>query len=155
MVLHRMDMKWLNLAYFSKKGVERKKLQILRRSRDSKEVYKLSTENGWGGHRIARYLNEHNIPTKKNSKWTVSVVNFMLRNPIYKGYLSYNKTSVKKNGTQGKVGSKDWILSEEKIDEIVIIDEEWNKAQKIRESRIRIDIKKKIWIMKAIHYKQK
>lgn len=123
---------------FSKKGVERKKLQILPKEAEVvREVYKLSTENGWGGHRIAKYLNEHNIPTKKNSKWTVSVVNFMLRNPIYKGYLSYNKTSVKKNGTQGRIGSKDWILSEEKIDEIVIIDEEeWNKAQKIRESRI-------------------
>lgn len=123
---------------FSKKGIERKKLKILPEEADVvKLIYKLSVEQGWGGHRISKYLNEHNIPTKKNSKWTVSVVNFILRNPIYKGYLTYNKTSVKKNGTQGRVGSKDWILSDEKIDEIVIIDEEeWNKAQKIRESRI-------------------
>lgn len=55
---------------FSKKGVERKKLQILLEEAEVvKEVYKLSTENGWGGHRIAKYLNENNIPTKKNSKW--------------------------------------------------------------------------------------
>lgn len=123
---------------FSKKGIERKKLKILPQEADIvKLIYKLSIEQGWGGHRISKYLNEHNIPTKKNSKWTVSVVNFILRNPIYKGYLTYNKTSVKKNGTQGRVGSKDWILSDEKINDIVIIDEEeWNKAQKIRESRI-------------------
>ncbi|MDO5555571.1 MAG: recombinase family protein [Clostridia bacterium] len=123
---------------FSKRGIERKKLAILQKEAEVvKLVYRLSTENGWGGHRIAKYLNERNIPTKKNSKWTVSVVNFMLRNPIYKGYLTYNKTSVKKNGTQGRVGSKEWVLSDKPIEEIIIIDEkEWEKSQKVRESRI-------------------
>ena len=123
---------------FSKKGIERKKLEIIPEQAEVvKLVYKLSTEEGWGGHRIAGYLNERNIPTQKNSKWSVAVVNYMLRNPIYKGYLTYNKTSVKKNGHQGRVGSKDWILSEKRFDEIAIIDEEeWEKAQKIRESRI-------------------
>lgn len=123
---------------FSKKGIERKKLEIIPEEAEVvKLVYKLSIEEGWGGHRISNYLNEKNIPTKKNSKWSVAVVNYMLRNPIYKGYLTYNKTSIKKNGHQGRVGTKDWILSENKMDEIVIIDEEtWNKSQKIRESRI-------------------
>lgn len=123
---------------FSKKGIERKKLEIIPEEAEVvKKVYKLSIEEGWGGHRIANYLNERNIPTKKNSKWSVAVVNYMLRNPIYKGYLTYNKTSIKNNGHQGRVGKKDWILSENKIDEIVIIDEQtWNKSQKIRESRI-------------------
>lgn len=123
---------------YSKKGIERKKLEIIPEEAEIvRLVYKLSTEDGWGGHRISGYLNEKNIPTRKNSKWSISVVNYMLRNPIYKGYLTYGKTSVKKNGHQGRVGSKDWILSNERYEDIAIIsEEEWEKAQKIRESRI-------------------
>lgn len=119
---------------FTKHGKERKILQI-----DPKEaeivklIYSLSLEMGYGGLRISKYLNERNIPSRKGTGWTLSVVNYMLRNPVYKGYIAYNKTSVKKNGTQGRIGKKDWVLSEEKNEDIAIISEEdWDKVQRIR-----------------------
>lgn len=119
---------------YSRKGIERKKLKILPEEAEVvRFVYSLCADKGYGGRRIARLLNEKNIPSKKGGEWTLSVINYMLRNPVYKGYIAYNKTSVKKNGTQGRVGSKDWILSENKSEEIAIIDEElWNRVQRIR-----------------------
>ena len=119
---------------YSKRGIERKKLKILPDEAEVvKLVYRLCAEEGYGGRRISIFLNEKGIPSKKGTGWTLSVINYMLRNPIYKGYISYNKTSVKKNGTQGRIGSKNWILSEERNDEIAIVSEEqWEKVQKIR-----------------------
>ncbi len=119
---------------YSRKGVERKKLKILPEEAEVvRLVYSLCAEQGYGGRRISIYLNERNIPTKKGIQWTVSVINYMLRNPIYKGYIAYNKTSVKKNGSQGRVGTKEWVFSDEKNDEIAIVDEDiWEKVQKIR-----------------------
>lgn len=119
---------------YSRKGIERKKLKVLPEEAEIvRLVYSLCADKGYGGRRIARLLNEKHIPSKKGGEWTLSVINYMLRNPVYKGYIAYNKTSVKKNGTQGRVGSKDWILSENKSEEIAIIDEElWNKVQRIR-----------------------
>ncbi len=119
---------------YSRKGIERKKLQVLPEEAEIVQlVYSLCANKGYGGRRIARLLNERNVPSKKGGEWTLSVINYMLRNPVYKGYIAYNKTSVKKNGTQGRVGSKDWILAENKSEEIAIVDEEiWNKVQRIR-----------------------
>lgn len=119
---------------YSRKGIERKMLKVLPEEAEIvRLVYSLCADKGYGGRRIARLLNERNIPSKKGGEWTLSVINYMLRNPVYKGYIAYNKTSVKKNGTQGRVGSKDWILAENKSEEIAIVDEEiWNKVQRIR-----------------------
>ena len=52
---------------YSKKGVERKKLQILpEEAKVVKLIYSLCAEKGYGGRRIAVYLNERNIPSKKS-----------------------------------------------------------------------------------------
>jgi DNA invertase Pin-like site-specific DNA recombinase len=98
-------------------------------------VYKLATENGYGGQRIAAYLNEQNIPTRKGANWGLTVVNYMLRNPIYKGYPTYGKTTAK-SGSNKRNNPADWLISEVKIDELAIIDEAiWDKAQIIRTAR--------------------
>jgi len=94
-----------------------------------KNIYRLAYEEGYGGTRIALSLNEQNIDSKNGSGWRVTVVNRILRNPFYKGYLTFNKTS----GTNDShyVNSMDkWIVSENQNPEWTIIDEDiWNDVQ--------------------------
>ena len=100
-----------------------------------RKVYDLALNHGMGGNRISQYLNEHSIPTRKGSQWGLAVVNFMLRNPIYKGYMAYGKTS-SKGKKQGRVSPRDWLLSKEKVDELAIISGQiWDKVQLIRNTR--------------------
>lgn len=98
-------------------------------------VYDLSYRLGWGGYKIAVELNSRGIPTKKNSQWSAAVVNYMLRNPIYKGYNAYGKTK-QKGKKQGRTNPDNWIVAEEKNEELAIIPEEmWDKIQVMRKAR--------------------
>jgi hypothetical protein len=120
----------------NKKGKETKKLAIdEKESEVVKLVFKLATQEGMGGQRISVYLNERGIPTRRTGKWGLTTVNYMLRHPIYKGFPVYGKTSAE-TGTTRRRNPKDWLVSEVKINELVIIDETtWDKAQAIRHSR--------------------
>jgi len=58
-----------------------------------RSVFKLYTEGGLSINAIARWLNEHDIPTRKGiSRWERSTVWGMLRNPAYKGAACFGKT---------------------------------------------------------------
>lgn len=98
------------------------------------KIFRLSTLEGMGGASIARELNSCKIPTKKDSKWTGCTINNILRNPIYKGYYTYGKEKTK--GRRGRTPLEQWILSERPNPELIIIEEEfWDKAQKVRAAR--------------------
>lgn len=99
-----------------------------------KTIFELSTKQGYGGYRIAKELNNRGIPARKGGQWGLAVINYMFRNPIYKGYLSYSKSQYK--GVDGRRNPDDWLISDEQNPEWVIIDEEtWNRAEEIRVSR--------------------
>jgi site-specific DNA recombinase len=56
-------------------------------------VYKLYTEDNLSINAIARWLNDHQVPTRKRiSLWERSTVWAMLRNPAYKGTACFGKT---------------------------------------------------------------
>lgn len=56
-------------------------------------VFRLYTQEGLSINAIARWLNEHNVPTRTGlSRWCRSTVWAMLRNPAYKGMACYGKT---------------------------------------------------------------
>ena len=58
-----------------------------------RSVFKLYTEDGLSINAIARWLNEHDIATRKGiSRWERSTVWGMLRNPAYKGAACFGKT---------------------------------------------------------------
>ena len=120
----------------NKKGRELKKLEIdEEESKIVRIVYRLAFEQGYGGLRIAQYLNEKGIKPRKCEKWALSVTNYMLRNPIYKGYITYGKTSYKGNKS-GRQKPGDWILSDKPNEELIIISESiWNKVQLVRNIR--------------------
>lgn len=121
----------------NKKGKELFKLEINQdESEVVKNIFNLVYEKGYGGNRITRYLNENNIKSSTNSKWNTGVVNYLLRNPIYKGYMTYGKKK-SINGERHAMQIRDlWILSENQNAEITIVDENiWDKVQEIRSSR--------------------
>ena len=120
----------------NRKGRELKRLEIdEEESKVVRTVYRLAYEQGYGGLRIAQYLNENGIKPRKGEKWALSVTNYMLRNPIYKGYITYGKTSFKGNKS-GRQRPADWILSEKPNEPLTIVPESiWNKVQLVRNMR--------------------
>lgn len=123
---------------FTKKGVERKELKkIPSEEQVVKKIFDLTTEEGYGGIRIANYLNEHNIKTHKNNSWSANAVNRLIKNPIYTGHLVYGKTSVPIGGGKRKRQDKEkWVFSSEINPNIVMIEkEQFEKAQQIKSNR--------------------
>lgn len=124
---------------FTKRGVERKTYEIVPTEAEVvKTMFDLFTEQGYGGVRIAKYLNEKGIKTHKGLDWGYSTVNNLLRNPIYTGYLCFHKTSVPVGGGKRKrvLNREDWIFSKEKIPELQIISEEqFEKVQLVKKQR--------------------
>lgn len=60
-----------------------------------KKVYKLYIEDGLSIGALSRWLNDHDIPTRKRvSQWERSTVWGMLRNPAYKGTACFGKTKI-------------------------------------------------------------
>lgn len=131
--------KMVKTGIFTKRGVERKTYEIIPTEAEVvKKIFDLFTEDGYGGIRIAKYLNERGYRTHKGFEWSFSTINNMLRNPIYTGFLCFHKTSVPQGGGKRKrvQDKNEWIYSKEKIPEFVIISEEqFEKVQKIKESR--------------------
>ncbi|MHC4753007.1 MAG: recombinase family protein, partial [Planctomycetota bacterium] len=71
-------------AYYE---VLEKEIEVVRK------VYHLYTENGLSINAIARWLNDHGIPTRKGtSLWERSTIWAMLRNPAYIGRACFGKT---------------------------------------------------------------
>ncbi|MCL1823517.1 MAG: recombinase family protein [Oscillospiraceae bacterium] len=106
-----------------------------------REIYKMYTTDGFGMLKIAGILNEQNIKTKSGNDWNSGIIRKILRNTVYKGYLSYGKTKT----TDGEFGSYQKYTKdgEESVSgkywsEYDIVGEEtWAKAQKIRHSRVK------------------
>lgn len=102
-----------------------------------KEVFNLYLNNGWGLSKIAKHLNNKNIPRKRNaSKWDQSIIGKMLKNPIYKGIVWQHRTFIKdpQQNIVAEVPKEDQILYEDKS--LMIIDPEtFDKVQKLKQQR--------------------
>lgn len=124
--------KTVNSGVLNKKGKDLLKVVIDEEKAEIvKMMYDLVLEEGYGQNRIAGVLNTKGYPSKTGKKWSSAAVNNVLRNPMYKGYMTYNR------------GKKNEVSSKEKLVDLVIIDEEkWNKVQKIREMRSPENVKK-------------
>lgn len=115
-------------------------------------IYNQLVDNNLSLNGIVNYLNvDLGLITRKGNKWNTSTVRNILRNPIYKGYMSYGKTrlqEIKSNDTDAKsiqikkekrqrcVPSEQWILAKEQNKELIIVSEEkWQMAQDILAKR--------------------
>lgn len=122
---------------YTKKGVERQKLIINNTEEEIvKEIFSLYVKKGYGIGRIAKYLNDKKIKPRRSELWSVSTIGSMLRNPLYMGYPAYRKKTTVNCTTAKKQPFDKWILPEQQIDDLAIVDKEiWYEAKKIRETR--------------------
>lgn len=120
-----------------------------------RRIFKLYLE-GYGTHRIAKILTEDGIlkPTKyKQSKgenfsvpniseynlWGHTIINRILRNPIYIGVLTQGKETTRsyKDRTRIKVDEKDWIVIEN-AHEAIIDRIDFERVQELLDSKRRV-----------------
>lgn len=122
---------------YTKKGVERQKL-IINETEEKiiKDIFNLYVKTGYGIGKIAKYLNENNIKPRRSEKWSVSSVSAILSNPLYMGYPAYRKKTTVNVATSKKQPFDTWILPENVIRELVIVDKSvWYEAKKIKDAR--------------------
>lgn len=102
-----------------------------------KYIYELAVNKEFGSAKIAKVLNadEKYSQMAPNDVWKSGTITSILTNPIYAGYTAYNRRE-KKNGKYRKLGSEDWITSQEANPELAIIEEGiWNRVQEKRKLR--------------------
>lgn len=106
-----------------------------------KRIYRMCLE-GLGFHSIAAALNRDGVPSPTGQAWSTSRVAKLIKNPVYKGAICWNKHSMgslfgldgngvlrprQKRGWKQN-GQADWIISEGVHDPLVSA-EKWDAAQ--------------------------
>lgn len=112
-----------------------KKLQIVEsQAIIVREIFRLCVEENLGSYAIAKRLNEQHIPSINGNEWKSCTISDRLKNPIYMGYLTYNRRSHK--DTYKKNPTEEWVFSEKPLEELQIVTPAiWHKAQQLREQR--------------------
>jgi DNA invertase Pin-like site-specific DNA recombinase len=105
-----------------------------------KRVYRMYTSDGYGMLKIAGMLNEEGKKTKTGKEWKSDSIRKILRNTIYKGYLSYGKTKT----IEGEFGSYqaytkegEESVSDRYWEQYDLVGEElWGVAQRTKKTRV-------------------
>jgi DNA invertase Pin-like site-specific DNA recombinase len=106
-----------------------------------KRIFDLCVQ-GYGFHSIAQTLNNEGIPSPAGQKWNTARVAKLIRNPVYRGAIAWNRHTMgslfgldgdgklrpKKQKGWRKNDVSDWIISEDVHEPIVSL-ETWNAAQ--------------------------
>ena len=127
----------VNSGMVSNKGRLLKTLQIVEKDAEVvRQIFNYAVYQGMGYMKIANALNEAGIHAPEQEKWKNSTIASILKNPIYMGYVAYNRREHQAGYV--RLARKDWVYSENQIQEFTIVSPElWEKAQEIRESRKR------------------
>ena len=100
-----------------------------------RQIFGYAVNQGMGFQKIAKMLNENGVPAPVLEQWKNGTVRSILTNPIYMGYIAYNR---RKNGhaNSTRLDRKEWTYAREQNPEIAIVSQElWERAQEIREAR--------------------
>ncbi len=100
-------------------------------------IYNLALQKEYGTTKITKILNHHEKYKNMapNDIWKAGTVTSILTNPIYAGYTSYNRRT-RIDGVYHKLGSDNWVISEECNPEIAMIEiDTWNRVQDMRKQR--------------------
>ncbi|MGE6227648.1 recombinase family protein [Paenibacillus chitinolyticus] len=102
-------------------------------------IFDMYVNKGMGGTKITAALNELGYKPRIMKLWSLTTVQRILKNPVYKGYLSYGKTETQEGewgAYQMRKEESAWSVSEYRWDDYIIVSEEiWDKAREIRLSR--------------------
>lgn len=112
-------------------------LEINKKEADTvRLIFALYADLGIGSRKIADFLNERSIQSKKGGLWSAKAIIRILKNPIYIGILQNNKSQTDNflSGTRKVLPKDEWNVH--KRENFRIIDDKtFNKAQKILQSR--------------------
>lgn len=100
----------------------------------------------FGSYKIARYLEEHGISHRGNSKWSASSVRDILKNPVYTGKICWGKRKEIKKIVDGKTivtrpDSKDFTMVDG-LHEAIISEELFAKAQEGMKNNTNLSVNK-------------
>ncbi|OPX90931.1 MAG: Recombinase [Pelotomaculum sp. PtaB.Bin013] len=94
--------------------------------------------SGWGQLKIAKYLNERGIKTRRGGQWSTNAIRTILLNPVYLGVTIYNVTTLIRDskGRQKRVvrPREEWIIRENTHEPLITYDE-FNRIQMIMNHR--------------------
>lgn len=100
---------------------------------------------------MTRYLNDNNVTTKNNVKWSPTTVRKILSSQFYTGVYRYNYLNEKKGHSVRNINpASEWVLIEDHHPAIVTEDE-WRKSVAVLESRRRSSFSPKTKQVKNIH----
>lgn len=101
-----------------------------------RKIFEYAVNYNYGALKIAKVLNEEGIKAP-NTTWKACTVAEILKNPVYMGYIAYNRRQHSKcGGNFERMPMEKWILSDQQNMELVIVPKEtWYKAQAMREDR--------------------
>lgn len=122
----------------SKIGKKRKVLKIYEKeAKTVRLIFKLIANEKYGMIKVAKYLNEHEIYRRNGKRWYDSNVSDIVKNPIYKGYVTFMKRTRRKQ-VYKRNEKETWIMADKANPEIVITPEYiFDAANELIESRRR------------------
>lgn len=100
-------------------------------------IFLLADIKEYGSTKIAKVLNqdEYYHSLAPNDEWKSGTITSILTNPLYAGYVSYNRRK-KMNGKFRRLSNDEWSIAEQPNEEIRIVDEErWERVQVKRSLR--------------------
>lgn len=87
-------------------------------------IYRLYTTTTMGFYEIARYLNSLDLKTRNNGKFEARGIRYIIQNPIYKGYLRWNRSD---SSSKNIKDESEWIIRKGNF-EPIISEEVWEMA---------------------------
>lgn len=122
---------------YSKIGKRRKEPIIYEKeAKIVRLIYKLIAEKQYGVDKVAIYLNQKSIKRrKKDIMWDSNAILEIVKNPIYKGYISFGKRKINREGNI-RIDKKEWIIADKQNQKITIVSEKvWNIVNDLISSR--------------------
>lgn len=93
---------------------------------------------GWGQLKIAKWLNQRGIYTRRGGQWSTNAIRIILLNPVYLGITIYNTSTLIRDskGKQKRVirPREEWIIREN-THEPLLSEDEFNKISIIMQQR--------------------
>lgn len=124
---------------YSKIGKQRKILIIYEEeAKTIRLIYELIGLKQYGTDKVAVYLNRKKIKRRKEGcLWDSNIILEIVRNPIYKGYVSFGKRRRNRDGNIRK-NKNTWVIADKQNLDITIVSEKlWEMANDLIDSRRR------------------
>lgn len=119
-------------------GYDTKDGKLLKNNEEAKWVeFIFSQYRTHGSQNIAKQLNTRGIKTKREGIWSDFSIRYILKNPIYCGYIRWNyETYV--SGHRRKTGEEVMVPIEQEGYEPIITEQIWSETQKIINQRSQV-----------------